>query len=71
MFTVPPLAVQMIEVLIICIDLKGAVREGAGEMTVVQLVNCQAVKLAMEKEAVATPEYFQQMDLERQGSLGI
>ena len=38
-------------------------------MTVLQLVNCQTVELAMEKEAVATPVYFQQMDLERQAAL--
>ena len=35
----------------------------------VQLVDCQAVKLAMKKEAVATPVYFQQMDLEGQAAL--
>ena len=38
-------------------------------MTVVQLVDCPAVELAMEKEAVATPMYFQQVDLEGQAAL--
>ena len=38
-------------------------------MTVVQLVDCQAMELVMEKEAVATPVYFQQMDLEAQAAL--
>ena len=40
-------------------------------MTVMQLVDCQAVELAMKlkKEVVATPVYFQQMDLEGQAGL--
>ena len=38
-------------------------------MTVVQLVDCQAVELAMNKEAVATPVFFQQMDLKGQAAL--
>ena len=38
-------------------------------MTVVQLVDCQAVELAMKKEAVATVVYFQQMDLVGQAAL--
>ena len=38
-------------------------------MTVMQLVDCHAVELAMKKEAVATLVYFQQMDLEGQAAL--
>ena len=38
-------------------------------MTVVELVDCQAVELAMKKEAVATLVYFQQMDFEGQAAL--
>ena len=34
-----------------------------------QLVDYQALELAMKKEAVATPVYFQQMDLEGQAAL--
>ena len=40
-------------------------------MTVVQLVDCQQVELAMKlkKEGVAPPVHFQQMDLEGQAAL--
>ena len=38
-------------------------------MTVVQLVDFQAVELAMKKEAVATLVYFQRMNLEGQAAL--